>query len=335
METQELYKTVLSYQDHFWTKIIETDLISVLKEIKSKKHEHFTNFIRDFYYKGDIENYGIHKKKLPVVTFCGSFEKERKKEFLKSYNSIIVIDIDKLGGTELNRIKEVLLNDNYLFAFWESPSKDGIKGLVHLKYTFDINEVGIDNSHKIAFSQLVNYFLENYDIKLDISGSDFTRLCFVSHDSELIVKDEIHSFNVDYKPIQNSLNRKIIRIHKTKGLSSKDNLLNPFGKNDPYHRKMIKNITKFLTRNSLSITDSYEKWLRVAFAISNSFTYDIGLKYFIDLCTLDSDKFNENECKNLLINCYEYTRGEISFNTIIHLAVSKGFTYKNINAKST
>lgn len=335
METKELLKTELSYQEHFWTEIKKRDLLSVLNEIKTDKHEQFTNFLRVFYANGDKENYGLYKRKLPVVTFCGFFEKERTKEFLKNYNYIIVLDIDKLGELELKRVKSVLLNDNYVFAFWESPSKDGIKGLIHLKYSFDINEVGIDNSHKIAFSQLVNYFLENYSIELDTSGSDFTRLCFVSHDKDLILKNEIHSFNVEFKPIYNSTKESTIKAKKTKYISSKDSLLNPMGKNSPYHRTTIKNIIKYLTRNSLSITDSYEKWLRVAYAISNSFTYDIGLKYFIDLCILDTYKFSETECKHLLINCYENTRGEISFNTIIYLATITGFNYKNINAKST
>jgi len=335
MEFKELLETELSYQDHFWTEIKKTNLNSVLNEIKGEKHEHFTNFLRVFYTNGDKENYGLHKRKLPVVTFSGYFEKERTKEFLKNYNYIIVLDIDKLGDSELERVKTALLQDNYVFSFWESPSKDGIKGLVHLKYSFDIYKVGIDNSHKIAFNQLVSYFFDNYDIELDTSGSDFTRLCFISHDKELILKNEIQSFNVDFKHIHNTSKKPNLNIPKNKGIISKATLYNQMGKNNPNHRKTIKNIIKYLTRNTLSITDSYEKWLRVAFAISNSFTYDIGLTYFIDLCILDSEKFNETECRNLLINCYENTRGEISFNTIIHLAVETGFNYKNINAKST
>jgi hypothetical protein len=336
MELKELLEIKVSCQDHFWTEINETDLKSILNEIKSDKHGQFTNYLRGFYSKGDKENYGVHKRKLPVVTFCGSFGEERTKEFLKNYNYLIVLDIDKLGGDELERVKRMLSEDNHVFSFWESPSKDGIKGLVHIKYNFDIDKTGIDNSHKIAFSQLVDYFLERYQIELDKSGSDITRLCFISQDKELILKDKIVSFDVEFKPIQNtskkSNNRK---IKFSRSISSKDVLFNPNGRNNAYHRKTIKNIIKFLTKNSLSITDSYEKWLRVAFAISNSFTFDIGLIYFIELCILDTDKFIENECRNLLMNCYENTRGEIGFNTIIHLAVETGFKYKNINAKST
>lgn len=203
---------------------------------------------------------------------------------------------------------------------------------MHLKYDFNIDEIGIDESHKIAFNQLVEYFSEKHNIELDTSGSDFTRLCFICQDTQLILKEKVESFTIEYKSTKKSLG-KSSKIVKT--INSKDALYNPTGKNNAYHRKTIKNIIKYLTKNSLSITDSYEKWLRVAFAISNSFTFDIGIKYFNELCILDSDKYVEIECKNLLIYCYENTRGEIGFNTIIHMAVETGYDYKNINAKST
>lgn len=337
MNQEEILNIRVSYQDHFWTDIKETSLKSVLNEITGKKHVQFTNYLRTLYFKGDKENYGIYKRKLPVVTFCGSFKSERTKDFLKKYNYIIVLDIDKLGSSELRRIKESLFNNEYVFSFWESPSKEGIKGLVHLKYDFDTYEIGIDHSHKIAFNQLIEYFNEIHDIELDKSGSDITRLCFISSDKELVLKDKFVSFEVEKKPISVSITKKSqsVKTISIKNASLKDILYNPDGKNDQYQRKTIKNITKFLTKNSLSITNSYPEWLRVAFAVSNSFTFDIGLKYFIDLCKLDKDKFNETNCKNFLINCYENSKGEIGFNSIIHLASEKGYQYKNINAEST
>lgn len=337
MDVKKLLDVTLSYQEHFWSEIKETSLSIVLKEIQSEKHGQYTNFLREFYFSGDKENYGLHKRKLPVVTFCGTYDKERTKEHLDKYSYLIVLDIDKLGITELERVKEVLLKDQFVFSFWESPSKDGIKGLVHLEYGFDIYDFGIDQSHKIAFKQLRNYFYEEYNVDLDKSGSDITRLCFISHDKELVLKDQIESFNVEKKSDVSFHKRKYNTdpIHNITRTNFKDLLHNPRGKNNQFYRKTIKDITSFLRKNSLSITHSYEEWLRVAFAISNTFTYEIGLKYFLNLCSFDKDKFNETECANLLTNCYENTRGEIKFRTIIYLAVEKGFIYKDLNTKST
>lgn len=331
-----LLKIKVSYQDHFWADIKERYLISILKEIKGETHGTITNFLRGLYFNGDKENYGLYKRKLPVVTFCSSFESERSKAFIKKYNFLVVLDIDEVGKSELERIKLILLKDIYVFSFWESPSKDGIKGLVHINYEFDINEFGLDLSHKIAFQQLVEYFLINYNIILDKCCNDYTRLCFISQDRDLVLKDKYDSFHIEYKPLIYPINKTINNAKKVYNHSClKDILCNANLKNDPGHKKTMKNIIKYLTNNLLTITDSYEKWMRVAFAISNSFTFDIGFNFFKDLCILDVGKYNETQCRNLLINCYEHSRGEISFNTIIYLAVETGFKYKNINTKST
>jgi hypothetical protein len=336
MELKELLALKVSYQDHFWSEIKETTLFSVLNEIKGKKHFDYTSFLREFYFKGDKENYGIHKRKLPVVTFCGTYKNERSKEFLDKYNQLIVLDIDKLGREELQRIKQALAKDDHVFSYWESPSKDGIKGLIHLHYDFDILSFGVDNSHKIAFNQIVKYFDDIHDIKLDKSGNDVTRLCFISCDEKLVLKDNIKSFLIDYNPllavVKKTRSPRLSIIEKS---TSKDKLFNPFGKNNAYNRKTVKDIINFLSKSSLSITHSYEEWIRVAFAISNSFTYDVGIKYFVELCKLDKEKFNENECIALLTNCYQNSRGEISFNSLIHFASDKGFKYKNSYAEST
>lgn len=336
MNIKEILLFEVSYLDHFWTNIKDVSLKNVLDEIKGNKHHNITDYLRSLYHQRDFENYGTQKRKLPAVTFCASFEKERTKDYIKKYNFLIVIDIDKLGE-EINNVKQKLVDEDYVFSFWESPSQDGIKGLVYLDYNFDIETISIDNAHKIAFSQITDYFRNKHEIELDQSGSDYTRLCFISCDKSLVLKDVITSFIVENKPIQINKQKKIQtkKVIAIDNLSSKDLLHNPKGRNNQYQRKIIKDIIKYLNRNSLSITKTYEEWLRVAFAISNSFTYDIGLKYFIELSKLDNEKFNVNECTNFLVNCYENSHREIGFNTIIHFATTKGFKYKNINAEST
>lgn len=73
--------------------------------------------------------------------------------------------------------KDCFQNDCYVFASWESPSKNGLKGLVLLDFDFPLNN-NIDLAHKSAFFKLYNYFKENYNVEIDVSGSDITRLCF-------------------------------------------------------------------------------------------------------------------------------------------------------------
>ncbi|MCX5844622.1 MAG: hypothetical protein NT022_12915, partial [Deltaproteobacteria bacterium] len=102
-------------------------------------------------------------------------------------------------------------------------------------------------------------------------------------------------------------------------------LLNPQGKNAAQDRATIRSITKFLTKHKKSITHSYPNWYRVAFAIANTFTHDIGEEYFLRLCRLDGIKHDEIQSKNLLRYCYETSKNEISFKTVVYLAREEGF----------
>jgi hypothetical protein len=83
-----------------------------------------------------------------------------------------------------------------------------------------------------------------------------------------------------------------------------------------------------LTKRGLSITYSYDEWYKVAYAISNTFTYEIGEKYYLSLCKIDIDKYNENKCRRMLENCYENSRNNINFNSLVYFANAKGFKTK-------
>jgi len=336
MTIDDLLSKKISYQNQYWKEVFETDIKTVLEEIKGNKHENYTKYLRELYTSGQSSAYGIKKRTLPVATFCGTFHQNRTKECLSEYNSILILDIDELGAVELERVKNVLANDEYVFAFWESPSKDGIKGLVHLKFNNEYKKSEVDQIHKTAFVNLFNYFKENYSITLDKSGNDFTRLCFISWDENIVLKTSFRSYEINEIEIQEILDTKNHKL-ETKTLNSSNNniLFNPIGKNNQYQKQTILKIISYLKKKSLSITYDYDDWFRVAFAIANTFTFDIGLKYFNELSKLDTTKFNEYECENFLKNCYEYSKGKIQFGLIINLSKNKGFKYKNINTEST
>jgi hypothetical protein len=73
---------------------------------------------------------------------------------------------------------------------------------------------------------------------------------------------------------------------------------------------------KFLRNRRLAITGDYEKWFRIAYAISNTFTYDIGEKYFLQLCQLDGTRHDEEKSISMLQYCYVNSKCNISFGTI-------------------
>ncbi len=327
MTIQEILKYKVSFQLTIWTPVSkELTIGEVLEEIKSDKYSSQVNNLRQLLNNGNEEGYGIHKKTLPSVTFCATFNEKRKRELLKTYNSLIVIDIDKLSQDEFIRVKQVLKSDEYVFSFWESPSQKGLKGLVSLSYDFALDPSILDKAHKSAFQKLSDYFLNTHQIELDESGSDTTRLCFLSFDPNTLIKETINQFTISEADL--IVSKEKVGITKAKGIiskGSKDTLFNPKDKNIPENRKAIQAIIKFLSKRGLSITTTYEEWYRVAYAIANSFTYEIGEKYFLSLCRLDGSKHDETNSINMLHYCYENSADRIKFNSIIYFANQKGY----------
>ena len=319
----------ISYQKDTWSDI-ESDipLNKILDAIKTKKFDAQINILRTELNKGNKEYYDNYKKRLPATTFSGTFKKKRTQENLKNYNPLIVLDIDKLNSEEMVKVYSELLNENIVFSFWKSPSNNGFKGLVPLNFNIESKELSYAFLHKCAFRKLSQYFIETYNIELDKSGSDITRLCFISSDSELVLKNEVSFFeihNSDIEIIQKSKenSKKILRV-----TNSKDALYNPLNKNNPRDRKFMSDIIKYLERKNKTITYNYNDWCKVAMAISNTFTYDIGLKYFKKLSILDKQKYNEITCTNFLTNCYETRNGDVNFSTIVYLANQQGYKTK-------
>lgn len=308
----------------------ELTILQVLNDIKSNKYREQITELRSYLDIGEVEKYDRGKKELPSVTFCATFQGTRNKNCLKKYNNIIVIDIDKLNAAEFLRAKSVLDCDNYVFAYWESPSQKGFKGLVYLSFNFEIDDNNIDNIHKYSFRKLSSYFLNKYELKLDVSGSDIPRLCFLSFDPNLVIKDLLTEFEIDNVGIDNDRSENKIHIRKinTKKRSN-DALLNPLNKNSPINRKKIQSIIRYLSKRNLSITSSYDEWYRVAFAIADTFTFDIGSKYYLSLCKLDIEKFDTSESINLLENIYYSKSEKIHFNSIIYYATLKGYQDKS------
>lgn len=260
---------------------------------------------------------------MPVLTFSGKFDGGHKKTHLKDYSNVIVLDIDDLGEEELKRVKECLSVDEYVFAYWVSPSNQGVKALVYLEYTYDGNL--LDTRHKNAFNQLKTHFLDFYGIQIDSSGSDFSRLCFACWDRELVLKDGVVPFSVQ-APVKKGRS-KSARISK-KVIEDKTLLTgvkNIKGRNSIANRKEIEAIIRYLKKRKRSITHNYQDWLGVAFAIVQAFNPDLGRKYFIQLSQLDIDKFDEAECLRMLDYCYRNSRGDVTFASLIYKAQREGY----------
>ncbi|WP_272022525.1 BT4734/BF3469 family protein [Olleya namhaensis] len=301
--------------------VIQSDLLNELKDIKEGKYKAIIQKCREFTKNNDYASYKVIKIKLPVVTFCGTFKNGRKLENLESYNNLMIIDIDHIDIEKLDQAKKLLTKDKYIYAVWLSPSNEGLKALVKIDSS--------PSEHKQIFNSLKVYFQKTYDIELDNSGSDVTRLCFVSWDENLYVNlnSEVYGDKLVIEEIKQNKSKKI-KLNKslTKSAYATEGL------NKSEHRQILNLIIKYLKRKEISITSSFDEWIRVALAISSAFSYDLGEKYFLNLCELDKENHDELESKNVLKYCYNNRKldssSTISLGTIVFYAKQKGFISK-------
>ena len=283
---------------------------------------------RSYLDDGNLSGYEGVKNCLPAITFCGTFDQHHRENDLIHYNSLLVIDIDKLDELEMIHVKGVLERDSHIAAYWLSPSGRGFKGLVYLHYEDGFMEMPLREKHYIAFKQLFRYLYSNYGVELDTSGKDIPRLCFMSYDSALCVKDEIEAFVVVDLPeekyvckrnkkhdIRPSLDVKDWKDIIGKSIDYKDNSIN---------RNKVIYILKKLKKRGLSITDTWENWTKVAFAMASSVHPEKGRELFLELCRLDGINHDEAKSERLIWDAYMHNKGRCNIQTILYLARQKG-----------
>ena len=173
------------YKDTYDRKSrVFVDVESVLYWIKNGQYESQVEAIRNETNEG-------HRKKLKSVlnaaTFSGTFS-ARRDECLLEYTHLVTIDIDE---TELSKVySAIVLFDSHpsCYAYFRSPS-GGIKALFL---------VTSDAKHHstFAFNQLKKLVDENTKCKVDPSGRNISRLCYMSYDPDLYYNPDAIPFAV-------------------------------------------------------------------------------------------------------------------------------------------
>ena len=183
-------------------------LFDALNSIRTGKYRTQIENIRRLYHLGKsaIAGYKSKKKQLPSFVFSGTLFDTRFKFDICGYTSLMIVDIDKLESVD--SIKDKLKNDPHIIATWISPSGNGLKALVYLEYDkeYPYANAWIYHEH-CAFPQIEKYLRETYEINIDPSGDDITRLCFVSYDPDIHLKREFTPFKVSCNLSNNQINK--------------------------------------------------------------------------------------------------------------------------------
>lgn len=167
-------------------------LQEILRQIKSEKYKPLVEELRLYLQKGDSVSADLVKKQLPAFTPSATYEGGRKKELLKNYSGFIHLDFDKMSPDRLDQAIQKLSKDPYTYAFFISPSGNGIKVFVK------VNTSAVH--HEFAYAQLSAYFEKLITYDSDKQCKDITRLCFVSFDPELYLNAASEVFQVVLSP---------------------------------------------------------------------------------------------------------------------------------------
>lgn len=121
------------------------------------------------------------KKGLPAFTASGTFPSgQRHKDKLIQHSGRLQIDVDKLPADRLQLVKEQLATDPHMEATFLSPSGTGVKAVMRIPVCAN------DEEHKQAFLAAENYLSQQYQLKIDDSTKDVSRLLFASYDQDLV-----------------------------------------------------------------------------------------------------------------------------------------------------
>ena len=166
-DINDILNVKVSFQENTWTNVsvIEPTIKNVLDTIQSDKYKRQVTDLRTNLDKGNIDYYNDYKKSLPAVTFSATFNTNRIRENVKHYNSLIVLDIDKLSAEQIELCYKQLLEDEFVFSFWRSPSNNGFKGLVQLEFIGISDDIDLDTKHKSAFKKIINIFSEQIQFR--------------------------------------------------------------------------------------------------------------------------------------------------------------------------
>lgn len=186
-------------------KIFDATISEMLNGIKNGKWKSNVEKVRSFLPHGEQKFKQAKLEYLPAILFNGKFS-YRKNDGLIKHSGFIIIDIDDLPNVEIVRQKCVA--DKHTYAVFESPSGRGLKVLFRTDLPINNNE-----EHGAVIEAIWEYLEKHYDIKVDVSGKDVARSCYVSYDPELFINKNPISFNKKLEK-QKSLkpaNKRILR----------------------------------------------------------------------------------------------------------------------------
>ena len=238
------------------TSTNQIPLLAFLTDIQSGRWQDAVLKIRTIEDK-DVRK--LEKTKLPSVTISGIFSKRTDSD-LKIHSGFIAIDLDNLSN-EVEGTRELLKQDQYVYACFTSVSGSGLCVL------FKID----GDKHREAFDGIADYLIKKYQLIVDPTGVNQSRLRFVSYDPDLFINEDCLKFK---KYLPKSKPRKITATI--------------------FVQSEFDEVIKQMVDASVSCVEDYRDWRDIAFGLADQFG-EAGRRYFHALSSCSS-KYEQSMC---------------------------------------
>ena len=253
-----------------------TNLSEIIQEITSTQHKQLCDQIRN---EPSKEKQRYLKANLPAVAFSGEF-KQRNKNGLIKHSGYVCLDFDLADNPRINR--EAMRKDRHTLACFDSPS-GGLKVVVEVDHS----------DHSAAYKAAREYYETKHFLKADESGSDVSRLCYLSHDPAAHFNYNAHPIQVPTKKPEPA--REIERGEFT--VEKVDSMLAAI-------------------RSKVSRPD-YDVWLKIIFSTSDA----IGEWNAHSLLVKHFPEETEGEYQEKM----KHPLSEVTAETLVHLAQDAGW----------
>jgi hypothetical protein len=160
-----IFKNIFSKEPHF---------ITVDKALERIKLGASKSLVLDSRLALEKEKANKLKLNLPSICFSGKFGADRKDEQLVAHSGFIVLDFDDIS--DLRDKQTEIIQKDFVYACWVSPSGNGLKALV---------KIADGKKHREHFQSLQEVFPE-----IDRSGINVSRVCYESFDPDIYINNK-------------------------------------------------------------------------------------------------------------------------------------------------
>ena len=251
------------------------------------------------------------------VLFSGTFS-VRTDVGLIRHSGLICLDFDHLGYCR-DSMKERLLSDRYFdtLLLFRSPSGDGLKWVIGI----DLKKC----DHRTWFAALRNYIRKHYCEEIDSQCGNVSRACFLSYDPLCYVNPSV------LRPTDSPLSGKADAFDPVEWAKNTESGIRFETTTD--EESEIRHAVQHLVSHNKDITDGYNHWLRLGFALADKLR-EGGRSLYHDLSKMNAG-YDYVECDKQYTCCLNGKGTGIHINTFWQMVKDAGVDISGTAPKCT